>query len=456
MLEHFGEGAGLDEVLAAADGQLAFEEFLQEFYSEVAVRHVADLGQEVVGQDGNVGFVETGGGEYVDDAFGYHGLGDDLANGKVQFLVRKGFGGGFFGERGAHGLEKGDVVADARCFGVGHGEGEGLGQLAHGVEAAFLAVLLCKDILLGGGQQVEALLGRAGRPDGPVEAVQQPAADVVLLLHDGDRFGLVDGGAAGAAALGVGGERLLQVLGQAQVVDDEAAGLVLEDAVDAGDGLHQSMAAHWLVDVERVEAGCVEAGEPHIAHEHGLQRVVGVAEALGQFFAAGFVSDVGLPVRRIGGGSCHDHFDGALGVVFVFPTRAEMHELAVEIDTDAAAHADDHGLAVQDLQPLLEVGDDIFGDLAEPILRPDYGFQLRPFALEFLGAFDLLALGDLFELRVDFRPLALEQFQLCETAFVEDRHGGAVFDGALDVVDADVVAEDGACVGVLDARWACR
>ena len=155
-----------------------------------------------------------------------------------------------------------------RRFGVGHGEGEGLGQLADGVEATFFAVLLCEDMLLGSRQQVQALLGRAGCPEGPVETVQQSAADVVLFLHDGDGFRLVDGSAAGAAALGVGGERLLQVLGQTQVVDDEAAGLVLEDAVDTGDGLHQSMAAHWLIDVEGVEAGCVEAGEPHIAHEH--------------------------------------------------------------------------------------------------------------------------------------------------------------------------------------------
>ena len=73
-------------------------------------------------------------------------------------------------------------------------------------------------------------MGRSGRPEGPVEAVQQPAADIVLFQHDGDGFRLVDGGAAGAAALRVGGERLLQVLGQTQVVDDEAAGLVLEDA----------------------------------------------------------------------------------------------------------------------------------------------------------------------------------------------------------------------------------
>ena len=156
-----------------------------------------------------------------------------------------------------------------------------------------------------------------------------------------------------------------------------------------------------------------------------------------------------LPVRGIGGGACHDHLDGALGVILVFPVGAQMQELAVEIDADTAAHADDHRLALQNLQPLLEVGDDILGDLAEPVLRPDDGLQLRPLALELLRALALLALGDLFELGVDARPLALDQLQLGQTALVEDGHGGLVLDGALDVVDADIVAEDGARVGVL-------
>ena len=136
-------------------------------------------------------------------------------------------------------------------------------------------------MLLGGRQQIQTLLGRAGCPDGPVEAVQQSAADVVFFLHHRNRFRLVDGGVSGAAALRIGGQRLLQVLGQPQVVDDQAAGLVLEHAVDAGDRLHQPMAAHRLVDVEGVEAGRVEAGQPHIAHQHDLQRIIRVAEALG-------------------------------------------------------------------------------------------------------------------------------------------------------------------------------
>ena len=47
-------------------------------------------------------------------------------------------------------------------------------------------------------------------------------------------------------------------------------------------------------------------------------------------------------------------------------------------------------------------------------------------------------------------PLALKQRQLSEAAFVVDRHRRPVLDGTLDVVDADVVAEDGAGVGVLE------
>ena len=74
--------------------------------------------------------------------------------------------------------------------------------------------------------------------------------------------------------------------------------------------------------------------------------------------------------------------------------------------------------------------------------------------LELLLALDLLAFGGLLELGVDLRPLGLLQLQLGEPALVVDRHGRAVDDRALDVVDADVVAEDGARVGVglLDRR----
>ena len=73
---------------------------------------------------------------------------------------------------------------------------------------------------------------------------------------------------ARAAALGVGRQRLLQLVGEAEVVDHQPAGLVLEHAVHPGDGLHQAVPAHRLVDVHRVQARRVEAGQPHVAHDH--------------------------------------------------------------------------------------------------------------------------------------------------------------------------------------------
>ena len=136
------------------------------------------------------------------------------------------------------------------------------------------------------------------------------------------------------------------------------------------------------------------------------------------------------------------------------PVGTQAHQFAVKVDADAAAHADDHGLADHDLPPLLEVGDDVLSDLLDALLRADDGLQLRPPGLELLLALYLLALGGLLEVRINARPLALVQRELGQTALVVDGHRGPVLHGSLDVVDADVLAEHGPRVGVfkLDGR----
>ena len=74
--------------------------------------------------------------------------------------------------------------------------------------------------------------------------------------------------------------------------------------------------------------------------------------------------------------------------------------------------------------------------------------------LSFSLLVQLLALGDLLEVLVDLRPLGLVEFDLGQPALVVDPDGGPVLDGPLDVVDVDVVAEDGlgVLVGRLDGR----
>ena len=86
-------------------------------------------------------------------------------------------------------------------------------------------------------------------------------------------LGLVDAGLLAVVA-GILAERALEVLRDADVVHDQPGRLVAEDAVDAGDGLHQAVALHRLVHVHRVHAGRVEAGQPHVADDDELERVV--------------------------------------------------------------------------------------------------------------------------------------------------------------------------------------
>jgi hypothetical protein len=118
------------------------------------------------------------------------------------------------GQHRAHGLEEADVVADAHGLLVRHRQREGLRQFGDRAQQPCLAVLLRQDVLLRGRQQRQTLLRRARRPLRPVEAVEQPEADLVLLQHH--RHGLAWSSAVLPVppALRVGRQRLLQLVGE--------------------------------------------------------------------------------------------------------------------------------------------------------------------------------------------------------------------------------------------------
>ena len=133
------------------------------------------------------------------------------------------------------------------------GKGKRLRKLAHHPEQAVLAFLLRKDVLLRGGKEAQPCGRRTRQPPGPVEAVEQSTANLVLLQHRRDCFLLVDRRLPRPAALGVGGECGLQLVREPEVVHHEAARLVAEDAVHARDRLHEPMPAHRLVHIHRVQ-----------------------------------------------------------------------------------------------------------------------------------------------------------------------------------------------------------
>ena len=74
------------------------------------------------------------------------------------------------------------------------------------------------DVLLSGGDEREAFGGFAGRPLVPVETVHHVAGDAVFLQHHGDGLRGVEGRIPLAAALGVGDDRLLELIGESEVI----------------------------------------------------------------------------------------------------------------------------------------------------------------------------------------------------------------------------------------------
>jgi hypothetical protein len=79
--------------------------------------------------------------------------------------------------------------------------------------------------------------------------------DFVLLQHNGDGLILVDGRLSFASAFCYRSPSPFELVCDAQVVHHQPARLVLEDAVHPGDGLHQPVPPHRLVDVHGVQAG---------------------------------------------------------------------------------------------------------------------------------------------------------------------------------------------------------
>src|SRR5207302_9627916 len=194
-----------------------------------------------------------------------------------------------------------------------------------------------------------------------------------------------------------GDEGLLQLLGEAEVVHDEAAGLVSEHAVHARDRLHEPVAPHRLVHVHRVERWRVETRQPHVPHQDDPEGIAWIPEPTRQRLAARLVADVRLPVERIGRRARHDDLDSALDVVVVLPGGSQGDDLTVQLDTDPATHAHYHRLAVYRLKPFLEMPHDVLGDDSEPLVGPDDRLELRPLRLELLLSFHLFTFGDFVE-----------------------------------------------------------
>ena len=228
------------------------------------------------------------------------------------------------GQRRLHGLEERHIVSDGRGFVAGRAQRKRPRQFRDDLDEPLLAVVLLQDVLTSRRKERELLARRAGGPLLPFEAVQHVARDAVLLQQQRDGLPRVVGRTARAATLGVGGEGVLQLVGQAQVINHQTTGLVAEHAIHPRNRLHQPMALHRLVGIHRVQAGRIEPGEPHVPHDDDAERVAAVLEAVGELRAPVLVADVRLPVGAIVRAAGHHHLDDAV----LGPSPPPRHRLS--------------------------------------------------------------------------------------------------------------------------------
>ena len=151
LLKHLGEGAGLYHILPPPRRHLAPQQLLQKLHREVAMRHPPDFVQELVGEHRRCPACPdlprqrcplTPSDETAREMI--------WRTAKVELLLGTRLGLRPLQESHPHRLKEPHVVTDACGLRVGHGQGEGLGQLPHGVQATLLAVLLGQHMLLGG------------------------------------------------------------------------------------------------------------------------------------------------------------------------------------------------------------------------------------------------------------------------------------------------------------------
>ena len=160
---------------------------------------------------------------------------------------------------------------------------------------------------------------------------------------------------------------------------------------------------------------------------------------------------MGLEQRLVRCGSGHDDLEDTLPGIWVVPLRAQGNERIVEVDADFAAHSDHHCLPGHAGVPLLEMGDEISGDLLQARLGTHELLQGCPAPERLSGGGVLFVLGQLLHFLVQGGGVRGLQLQLCESALVVDGHRGAILDRLLDVVDMDIVAKDRLGVPVLGA-----
>ena len=282
--------------------------------------------------------------------------------------------------------------------------------------------------------------------------MEQIPADAEFFQELGmGRFGHVGISVVGFIPACVIIHRLLQGGSDAHIIHHQPPFLVAEHAVDAGNGLHEVMAAHRLVDIHGRQGGHVKPGQPHIHHNGDFHRAVIILELPGQFIFVALVADDFPPFFRIIISGSHHHF------CLFCPFRAQFQHAPVNFHGDGAGISHNHGLARQQAFPvMLIVVQNVADKGINGVVIAQNGFHLPQLPL---AAFNHVRVGvGGHELVFVINPLQgfLIQIQFDHPAFIVNRAGGSVLNRLSHVIDVNVVPEHFAGASVFGGDGSSR
>ena len=154
-----------------------------------------------------------------------------------------------------------------------------------------------------------------------VKSMIHGAHHVELLQQDSDSLRLINTGLLTICGR-ILAQRIFKTLGDTNVVHHQPGRFVPKYSVDAGYGLHKPVPTHRLVDVHRVHARGIKSRQPHIPHDHQLERIIRIPCPLGEKVAPSLGSDVLLPLLRITCGTSHNDLERAFIIILTVPFRA--------------------------------------------------------------------------------------------------------------------------------------
>ena len=165
------------------------------------------------------------------------------------------------------------------------------------------------------------------------------------------------------------------------------------------------MPLHGLIHIQGMHTRRIKAGEPHIPHDHHLQRIIRRLKAFLQILLHLAAIDMRTQQRFVAGGTRHDDLDRTLLRVGIMPFRSQLNNLVIEVDANLTAHSHHHGFAVLSLLPLVKVVHQVGRNTRNARFRTYHLFQGGPLGFQLCLVALFFVFSQLINILIQLRQL---------------------------------------------------